>query len=174
MNLLGGVTAYDTLFPGALVRVTFQKAHIWHPADEFMRESQNVYNRLSSVAHVYPAQRFPLLTDANAWSVDVRTQTERSVSELSRALSDACDIPGLVDVVEVGSMEVLTLEKIKGSNTSAGARERANAADQAGANAASNPLDAAKNALNSLGAVGKWVVLGLLALAVVLIVTRKQ
>lgn len=174
MNLLGGITAYDTLFPGALIRVSFQKAHFWHPNDAFQSASQDVFNRLPSVAHVFPAQRFPLAADGLAWTVDVRTQTERTVSELSQALAQACNIPGTVDVVELASMEVLTLEKIKGSNTATGARERANATDTATATAADNPLDAAKNALNKLGSVGKWAVLALLAVVVILVLVRKR
>jgi hypothetical protein len=176
--MLVGMTAYDTIFPGALIRVTFQKAHFWHPASVFATESRKVYNRLSSIAHVYPAQPFPVAGDAVTWTIDVRTQQERQVSEIARTLNDACDISGTVNVVEVARMEILSQEKVKGSNTAVGARERANEADAATATAASNPLDAAttaaKGAFNALGNVGKYAVLALVALAIILVLTRRK
>jgi hypothetical protein len=183
MNMLG-MTAYDTLFPGAVVRVTFQKAHFWHPADVFLSESRKVYDRISSVANVYilgsGANRtaFPLGPDGTTWTVDVRTQRERSASDLARALADACNIVGTVDVVELATMEILSQEKVKGANTATGARERANASDAATATAADNPISAAtsaaKNAIGALGSLGKWVVIAVVAIAIVLVLTRKK
>lgn len=179
-----GATAYDALWPSALLRVTFDKAHWWHTADEFAEASRTVYDQLGKVANLYPATPFPLVTDATSWTVDVRTPgngglgpTDRTVAQVLQALALACNVRG-VDFVEVSRIQVLNANQVKQSNNTSGAQQRAAADADAASNAASNPLDAISNAIDkakqSLGEVGKFVLLALVALIIILMLVRKK
>lgn len=179
-----GATAYDALWPSALLRVTFDKAHWWHTADEFAEASKTVYNQLSTVANLYPATKFPLVTDARAWTIDVRTpgngglgRTDRTVAEILQAIALACNVRG-VDFVEVSRIQVLSQNAVKQSNNTEGAQQRAAADANAAANAASNPLDALNKAANdakkALGEVGKFALLAILGVIIVLVLMQRK
>lgn len=176
-----GATPYDSVYPGALLRITFQKAHWWHSADQFAEASQDVYNNLSMVANVYPAQPFPLAGGKTTWTIDARNQQDRDMATIARAITEVCNVSGL-DFVDPASVAVLSADAVRKSTGLAGAAERNAASAAATATAASNPgvaigagiqkiPDAAKDIFAQLKGV-LLVVAVILVLA--LILTRKS
>lgn len=182
MNIVGA-TAQDSLYPGALLRLTFGKAYFFHTSDQFANESRVVYDNLSDVAHLYPQQGFPLADQAITWTVDARTQSltngaPRTVAEVSQAIRAACDRVG-VDVVELETIEVLTTDKVKTSTAATGATQRAGADTAGAASASQNPgaavTDAAKKFFDQLSTAGKWITGGIVVLIIVwFLLNRKR
>lgn len=133
-----GVTEYDSVYPTALLRITFQKAHWWHTAAQFAEASQDVYENLSPTASLYPAQPFPLAGEKTTWTIDARNQKDRTMGQIARDIAATCDVIG-TDFVEVASIAVLSVDQVRKSTGLAGAAERNAASAGATATAASNP-----------------------------------
>lgn len=177
VEYIGGVTAYDSVYPSALLRITFQKAHWWHTAEQFADASLKVYQNLGPVAHLSPAKPFPLAGGATTWTMDARNFTDRTLADVVRALSAACNVGG-IDYVEVASVQVLNTEAVHKSNTDTGAAERAMSSASATATAANNPGVSLGKAADSVtgifGQLRTVVIVIAIILVLAFVLTRKS
>lgn len=160
MPQLVGLSSSQTIPAGALLRLTFGTPG-WDPLNYFASHMTATWNVLPVKAHLYPSTGPSVYPGATTATIDARTQSARTASDIVAAVAGLDD-----NFCELQTVTLLSAVEVVNANTPAGATARDAASSAA---AAKQTADSWWTKLTNGLSIGadtlKWV-----AIAVVLVV----
>jgi hypothetical protein len=164
-----GFSAFDTIFPQSMVRITIAENSSFDLLNQFSKgAAETVYNSLWPVARIIPTTRLAVVAGDKAAVIDANVKEEMQGSTLLNRLEQLGSRFACVARVELLD-DVARQESL--SDDGNNARAEATAAAKAAAND-SGVLASARHLLDNLGTVGKYLALGLGAVAVIYLVHK--